>query len=203
MKTSELLNALRARPNLPLAFSTAAGRVSAGFHLTEVKRVTHETVDCGAVGHHWTENQFELWTPSNPEPGRLPMLASKFLRIVDKVCESLDLDGEIEARVFGRVEDGPDQLHRITSIEAAAGSPSIEVRLEPVTASCKARDRREAETPAGSSCCGSSDSAAAAGAGCCGSSKATVPSDSDVYGYRKTGNEWFTQFESHGIRFSF
>jgi len=241
MNTSEFLNALRARPDLPLAFSTASGSVPAGYHLTEIKRVTHDTVDCGNVPHQWTENQFELWTPSAPEPDCRPMLARKFLSIVDEVRKSLAIDGTVEAFIFGRIAGGADQLHRIKSIET--GKESITVRLEPVSASCKAADREAGATGSAGGCCGTTDAApeAVAGAkagccqtsgrreaevssssgGCCGTaktppeasakwsavcciaSKRTVPSDSDVFGYRKTGTKWFTEFESHGIRFSF
>ena len=193
MNTLDFLNALRARPDLPLAFSTPTGTVPAGFHLTEVKRVSHETVDCGSVAHNWIENQFELWTPPAAEPDRTPMLAGKFLSIVEKVRRILTLDEEAEARVFGRVAGGTDQLHSIESVET--GSDAIHIHLDPVSASCKARDRRMA---ASGGCCGGDSGSSA----CCGAK----PRES---GIRETNapkpaqswDTWFSPFESQGFRF--
>lgn len=204
MKTSEFLDALRARPELPLAFSTAAGSVPAGFHLTEIKRVAHETVDCGSMAHSWTENHFELWTPAEAEPGRTAMRAGKFLSIVDKVREVLALDEAVDARVFGSVGGGPVQLHSIESVET--GQNSITIHLEPVSAQCKARDRRNAaEGGDGAACCTmAAGSKIAALCGCEAKSGAsTPPVDLRPVGLSQVHNMWFTPFESQSFRFMF
>jgi len=200
MNTSDFLNALRARPELPLAFSTNQGTVPAGFHLTEVKRVTHETVDCGSETHQWIENQFELWAPAVPEPDYKPFPAGKFLAIVDEVKRMLTLDETAEARIFGRVAGGLDQLHAIESVKT--GSEAIQVHLQPVTASCKARDRRSSALNTGESCC-SSGSESSVSAGCECPAHKTPPSDADVFGYRPARDTGFTPFESQGFRFMF
>ena len=198
MNTSEFLNALRARPDLPLAFSSPVGSVPAGFHLTEVKRVALDTVDCGSVAHNWVENQFELWTPASTEPGRKPMQAGKFLSIVEKVRRILSLNESDEARVFGRVEGGSDQLHSIESVETAADT--IHIHLKPVSASCKPRAQVWDASAAG--CCKAADDATPfIPCGC--ESRKSPPSDSDALGLRTNKDTWFSPFESPGFRFMF
>lgn len=195
MKTSEFLDALRSRPELPLEFSTAAGSVPAGYHLTEVKRVAHDTVDCGSKAHSWTENHFELWAPADAGPGRTAMRAGKFLSIVEKVRPTLSLDEGAEVRVFGSVGGGPDQLHTVTSIET--GADSISVHLEPVSAQCKA-----AQSETSTACC--TMAAGSKLAQMCGCEAKTVPPvDLRAIGLSRVESMWFTPFESQGFRFMF
>lgn len=195
MNTSEFLNALRARPELPLAFSTEHGTVPAGYHLTEVRRVAHSSVDCRSKSHSWTENHFELLAPRDAEPDRTPMRAGKFLSIVDKVRGTLSLDDSAEARVFGSVNGGPDQLHSVTSIET--GAASIIVHLEPVTARCKA-----AQSETSTECCTmAAGSKLAAMCGC--EAKTVPPVDLRAIGLSRLESMWFAPFESHGFRMMF
>ncbi len=99
MKTGEFLSTLRAHSDRPLFLSLGRGRhVSAGYHLTEVKRVAFETMDCGAMAHSWRETHFELWATPLPEIRPAYMAAGKFLSIVGRVEEKLPLDGETEAK---------------------------------------------------------------------------------------------------------
>lgn len=195
MKTSEFLDALRARPELPLAFSTDHGTVPAAYHLTEVRRVAHSSVDCGSKSHSWTETHFELWAPRDSVPDRTPMRAGKFLSIVDKVRGTLSLDDRAEARVFGSVNGGPDQLHSVTSIKT--GAASITVHLEPVTTRCKA-----AQSETSTECC--TMAAGSKLAQMCGCEAKTVPPvDLRAIGLSRIESAWFTPFESQGFRLMF
>src|SRR5690349_12378726 len=101
MKTSSFLTALRAHPERPLVFRAGTEIASPGYHLTEVKRVGYETMDCGAMTHRWSESQFEIWVPSlnAVTAGRGHMPAAKFLRIIERVEAELPLDGEATARI--------------------------------------------------------------------------------------------------------
>lgn len=169
MKTSEFLTILRSHSRLPLVFRAGLKTVSPGYHLTEVKRVSYETMDCGAMTHRWSETQFELWVPPTADfgPGRGHMPAEKFLRIIDRVEADLPLNGEAEARIHASFADQPAALYEIGSIEAHGGQLAIELR--PDRTRCKAAERRLAAlAPA---CCGSGDenyTAAADEAGGCG-----------------------------------
>ena len=201
MKTSEFLDALRARPELPLAFSTELGTVPPAYHLTEVKRVTHESVDCGSAAHNWTETHFELWAPRATEPDRPPMRAGKFLSIVEKVRRTLSLNDHAEARIFGSVAGGPDQLHGITSVET--GNQSITVHLEPVSAQCKARDRSAGAHGETSTECCTTAAGSKIGEMCGCTVRDSARGDVETQVLPRAETTWFTPWESQGFRMMF
>lgn len=171
MKTSAFLAALRASPSLPVVFRAAAGTISSHYHLTEVKRVAYETMDCGAMTHRWAETQFELWVPPlvGALPGRDHLPAGKFLAIIDRVEKELPLDGTTDARIFVALGDQGAALYDISSVAASEGR--LVVALTPDRARCKAAERRVASLTGG--CCGTpanADETAAPATACCGSS---------------------------------
>jgi hypothetical protein len=152
MKTSSFLRELRQHGSFPLTFHTPSGAVVApGYHLTEVKRVAYDTVDCGAEAHRWAETQFEIRAPSTIEPLAPPMAAGKFLGIVDRVERQLPLDGDAPARVFTSFPGQPAALFDINRVEAHDGT--LTVTLSPDRTRCKASER--AQAAAGQGCCGS------------------------------------------------
>ncbi len=174
MKTSSFLAALRAQPGLPVVFRAPAGTISSHYHLTEVKRVAYETMDCGALTHRWAETQFELWVPPlvGALPGRDHLPAGKLLSIIDRVEKELPLDGTTDARAFVALGDQGAALYDIASVTAAEGR--LFVQLTPDRTRCKAAERRVASLTGG--CCGTGeptakDAAEPAGA-CCGVSTA-------------------------------
>lgn len=175
MKTSSFLTALRSHAALPLAFRADGETVSPGYHLTEVKRVAYETVDCGGVSHDWTETQFEVWVPENTanDSGRGHMPAEKFIRIIDRVETGLPLRGDSTARIHASFAGQPAALYDIASVEPRDGR--LWVELVPDRTRCKAAERRLAA--AGNVCCGASaeEQAEPAAAGCCGSTSGVAP----------------------------
>ena len=172
MKTSSFLNALRSNSALPLVFRSGREIVSPGYHLTEVKRVSYETMDCGAMTHRWSESQFEIWVPASADltPGRGHMPAEKFLKIIDRVESELPLQGDATARIHASFNGQPAALYEIDAVHARDGQLWIE--LSPDRTRCKAAERRQ-ESAAGG-CCGASsterDETEASGCGC-GSTK--------------------------------
>lgn len=164
MKTNAFLSALRAHAGLPLVFQSDSGHVSPGYHLTEVKEVSFRTMDCGAMAHRWTENQFELWVPPSAEEAtdRGHMPADKFLRIVDRVQREIPLDGDADAKVYAAVGDLPAVTYSVESVGGQGERLVVSLRAD--AARCKARERR-----VGQACgCGTVNaSAAAAPAACC------------------------------------
>jgi hypothetical protein len=168
MKTSSFLTSLRANASLPLVFRAGRETVSPGYHLTEVKRVAYETMDCGAMTHRWAETQFEVWVPALEKivPGRGHMPAEKFLKIIDRVESELPLNGEANARIFASFGGQPASLYEIDSVRAQDGKLWIELTAD--RARCKAAERRLASVTGG--CCGSSESDVAESGACCGSS---------------------------------
>lgn len=173
MKTSSLLTALRANAGLPLVFRAGSSALSSHYHLTEVKRVSYETMDCGAMTHRWNETQFELWVPPlvGGLPGRDHLPAGKFMSIIDRVEKELPLNGDAEARVHVSLGDHPAALYDIASLNESEGRLWVELTGDRTR--CKAVERRVASLTGG--CCGTSDeSAAEPAAACCGTEPATA-----------------------------
>jgi hypothetical protein len=168
MKTSSFLAALRAQPNLPVEFRAGSESLHPGYHLTEVKRVAYETMDCGAVTHRWAESQFELWVPPGAGliPGRVAMTAAKFLKIVGRVETELPLAGDVEARIYASFGGRPAALHAVERVASVDGRLRVEVVAD--RARCKAAERRVGALTGG--CCGipAADAEPAAAGPACG-----------------------------------
>jgi hypothetical protein len=45
--------------------------VHAGYHLTELKAASFDTVDCGAQKNRWNETIVQLWVPEEQENGEV------------------------------------------------------------------------------------------------------------------------------------
>lgn len=155
MKTSSFLAALRAHASLPLVFRAGRETVSPGYHLTEVKRVAYETMDCGAMTHRWAESQFELWVPAGTAgaAGRGHLPAEKFLRIVDRVEAALPLHDAATVRIHASFAGQPAALYEVEAVSAAEGKLWIELGADRTR--CKAAERRVAASSGG--CCGTPD----------------------------------------------
>ena len=172
MTTTSFLASLRLHADLPLVFRLGSARtlsLAPGYHLTEVKRVAYETMDCGAMTHRWSETQFELWVPPlvGALPGRAAMPAGKFLQIVDRVHGTLPLDGEAVVRVHAALGDHPAALYEIAAVTPLGGQLVVELTADRTR--CKAAERRVGAVTGG--CCGlgtppDANDAETAGCGC-------------------------------------
>lgn len=176
MKTSTFLQTLRAHRALPVVFRHSGDIVPAGWHLTEAKRVTYETMDCGAMTHRWAETQFEIWVPplNGVNPLRGHMAADKFLRIIDHVEKELPLTAEAEARIHAVLGDGPPALWDIAAVAPSGGQ--LVVSLTPDRTRCKAAERRVAGL---TGCCSGDDNqeGAACGTGAGSSCSTATPQE--------------------------
>lgn len=149
MNTSSFLTHLRLNSSLPLVFRSGGETLDPSFHLTEVKRVGFETVDCGGMRHEWRETHFEIWVPPSREPSGGPMAAAKFLQIVERVEADLPLTGDAPVRIFAAFSGGPGATYEVAAIRAVNGH--IQVELTPQPTRCKSAERRAALAERG--CC--------------------------------------------------
>ena len=175
MNTSTFLTVLRANPALPLVFQADRDVVSPDYHLTEVKRVSYETMDCGSMTHRWSESQFEIWNAPLEKlvPGRGHMPAEKFLNIIDRVGAEIALEGDAVARIHVGFRNQPATLYEIRNVTARDGK--LWVELSPDRTRCKAAERRVDSVTA---CCGVGEEPEKeeAGASCgCGTAKTDAP----------------------------
>jgi len=157
MKTNEFISALRAAPTTQLVFVDLDGHVvHRGYHLTELKAASFETVDCGGQTNRWQETVVQLWVPTDAENDY--MTAGKFLKIFDKVGGMIPLNLNSEIRVEYGDEIFFPSVYRVRSVTHDRGV--TRVLLAPPATSCKARDRRVAALSRADSCC-------VAAASCC------------------------------------
>ena len=139
MKTNEFVSRLRAAPQNRLLFVGLDGHaIPAGYHLTELKAASFDTVDCGGQINQWNETIVQLWVPEGAAGDY--MTSARFLKIFDKVrgIVSLQLDAEIRVE-YGDNNFFPSTYH-IRSVRRH--HDTTQVLLQPPATTCKARDRR-------------------------------------------------------------
>lgn len=162
MKTQELLNLLTEHTGKSLLFEYAPGQlVQANYHITEVKHMQIDSVDCGARTDAWKETVIQLWE-SPDEIGKTEyMTVYKALSILKKVgrMKSYVMDSE------AKIEYGNDQFHTaqlfINDFEINQKELLLKLAVEPTD--CKAKDicgvqepeavAAEAGCQPGSGCC--------------------------------------------------
>jgi len=158
MKVKEIVSILKENRNKALLFEYAENKVAGtNYHLTEVKNVTFETVDCGGNTNDWQETHFQLWE-SPKEIGKSDyMTVDKVLDILDRVngIRLLWLDTEV------KVEFGNEDFHTsILSIEnTISESDRLIVKLFTTETGCKASDVCGVPEVEEDVCC--------SGSGCC------------------------------------
>tara|TARA_B110000003_G_scaffold272845_1_gene309499 strand:+ start:3354 stop:3845 length:492 start_codon:yes stop_codon:yes gene_type:complete len=86
MTTQEFFNILKEHPGKSLLFQYMPGQlVGANYHITEVKHITVESVDCGAREDSWKETIIQLWE-SPSEIGKIDFMSChKALAILNTV----------------------------------------------------------------------------------------------------------------------
>jgi hypothetical protein len=149
MKTQHFISSLREAPAKRLVFANSEGAtIHGGYHLTELKAASFDTVDCGAQKNQWNETIVQLWVPEEEEENGEFMTAAKFLSIYDKVARLIALDPTAEIRFEYGDENFPPSNYHVENISENEAELRVQLRLPQAT--CKARDRREA----GAACCG-------------------------------------------------
>ena len=99
MKTEQFLTLLSEHPNKNLLFEYAPNQlVGANYHITEVKHLAIDSVDCGTQTDSWKETIVQLWESPSELSETVYMTAFKALGILNKVgqIKPYDLDAEIK-----------------------------------------------------------------------------------------------------------
>jgi hypothetical protein len=147
MRRQDFIRRLRKASAKALVFINSAGAtIHGGYHLTELKAASFDTVDCGAQKNQWNETIVQLWVPEEQENGEF-MTAAKFLSIYDKVARLISLDVTAEIRFEYGDENFPPSDYHVEKISENEAELRVQLRLPQAT--CKARDRRES----GAGCC--------------------------------------------------
>ena len=159
MKTNELIELLEKNSSKQLIFEYLSGAFTeSDYHITEVKNISIEAINCGGGVETWNETVIQLWeNPYSTEIGTT-MKTDKALQILELVQRQRPLNVEAEVRF----EYGNKRFHTcIQSVkEIAQNSHALIVSLGEVKADCKDKEACGIEIPVSESKC-------APGSGCC------------------------------------
>jgi hypothetical protein len=139
MKTKEFISLLENNLDKELLFEYANDKfVGANYHLTEVKNVLFDTVDCGGRSDSWKETHVQLWESPKEIDKTNFMTVDKILSILKKVDGIKAL--EIETPV--KIEYGNAYFN--TSVmdidDVITQSDKLIVKLFSQATLCKAND---------------------------------------------------------------
>ncbi len=158
MTTEKFINILETNSNKALLFEYQPQQFArTNYHLTEIKKVHFDTVDCGGNPNEWNETQIQIWENPNEKDKQEFMTTDKILSIFNKVdsIKLLNYDTEL------KVEYGNDKFHtcvmKIKSIKQ--NDNQIIVQLFEEKTLCKAPSELT-ENKKETSCCSTSS-------GCC------------------------------------
>jgi len=139
MNTSDFITLLAEHQGKSLVFEYAPGMlVGTNYHITEVKHLTIDSVDCGAGADSWKETIIQLWE-SPTELGKPNyMSAYKALGILKKVgqMKAYEMDAPVKIE-YGNAMFHTAQLH-ITGF--LAQEQQLIVKLAVQATDCKAKD---------------------------------------------------------------
>ncbi|MGI9551334.1 MAG: DUF6428 family protein [Aurantibacter sp.] len=99
MQTHEFLSLLTEHPNKNLIFEYKPGQtVGANYHITEVKNITIDSVDCGAGTDFWKETVIQLWESPKEIDKKEYMSTFKALGILKKVDKLKPIEKDVEVK---------------------------------------------------------------------------------------------------------
>ncbi|NNC35470.1 MAG: hypothetical protein HKP24_01320 [Croceitalea sp.] len=99
MKTKELLTLLNTHKNKELLFEYKPGHfVAPNYHITEIKNITIDSVDCGAGTDFWKETIIQLWESPEEKDKKAFMSGFKALGILNKVNRIKAMEGDAEVK---------------------------------------------------------------------------------------------------------
>lgn len=161
MKTQEFLDLLKAHSDKSLLFEYQMGKfVAPNYHITEIKNITIDSVDCGAGTDFWKETIIQLWESPEEKDTTTYMTAFKALGILNKVhsIKPMVLDAEVKLE-YSNASFHTAQLF-VNGYEVMQGQLLIKLAIEKTD--CKAKEScgiPVEEMQEASSC--------APGSGCC------------------------------------
>ena len=153
--TQSFLETVAAHPDAPLIFNLeTAPLVGAGYHVTEVKAVLIEAMDCGGQADTWRETIVQLSDGSAEEAKNGFMTVQKFLSIYGKAASAVPVRGASELRFEYGNNERPAIQYFIDAVTLEAAGLTVNLISPGVT--CKANDRIAEGSDAANCGCGPS-----------------------------------------------
>ena len=139
MQTSELFELLNDHKNKELLFEYRPGDfVGANYHITEVKNITVDSIDCGARTDFWKETVIQLWESPNEKGKTEFMTAFKALGILNKVDRIKPMQKDTEVKF----EYSNDHFHTVQLFvnDYVYNEQKIILKLASRKTDCKAQE---------------------------------------------------------------
>ncbi|WP_425145038.1 arsenic resistance N-acetyltransferase ArsN2 [Deinococcus sp.] len=164
--TRTVIGSLRAHPQRPLEFHlNAEGLIGPGYHVTEVKAVSIESMDCGGKANAWRETVIQLMDGSSEDAAGGFMTTRKFLAIYDRVTGKIPVRDEAEVRFeYGNAASPALQYH-VAHLEVQP--ERLIVHLQTPGVQCKAGEACGVPTGDRLSASSNADAGCAPASGCC------------------------------------
>lgn len=99
MKTNEFLDLLKQHTDKSLLFEYKTGHfVGANYHITEIKNITIDSVDCGAGTDFWKETVIQLWESPDEHEREDYLTTNKALGILNQVDQIKPMERDVEVK---------------------------------------------------------------------------------------------------------
>lgn len=160
MKTNEFLELLKEHQDKNLLFEYSPGKlVRANYHITEVKNITIESVDCGAGTDAWKETIVQLWESPSEKDNREYLTVHKAAGILNKVDKIRPMDRKAEIKF----EYSNENFHtaQLFVDDYTIEANNLIVTLAILKTDCKAKEVCGVPEPA------TEESSCTPGGGCC------------------------------------
>ncbi|WP_421810626.1 DUF6428 family protein [Flagellimonas sp.] len=165
MKTSEFLSILQQHQDKSLLFEYTKDKfVGANYHITEVKNITVDSVDCGAGTDFWKETVVQLWE-SPKEIGKKDFMSVyKALSILNKVDRIKPMQKDAEVKF----EYSNDDFHtaQLFVDDYTLDEKRLIIKLSVEKTDCKAKETCGVE-PASIASTVETEASCSPGSGCC------------------------------------
>ena len=162
MKTKEFIQILEQHPGKSLLFEYRQGEtVAPDYHITEIKNVSIDSIDCGAGSDSWKETVIQLWESPVEKETRSYMSAYKAMSIINRV----DRVKPLQQDAILKFEYGNDSFHtaQLPVMGVEIGAQQLRVKLVSDITDCKAKSEcgipEETATASAAQC--------TPGSGCC------------------------------------
>jgi len=162
-----LLDALSSNPDRPVLFTQNGNTISPGYHVTEVKVSTVNSLDCGQGTDQWRELVIQL-LDGNPMSSQAYMPSTKLLGILNQALSKTTSDENTQLYFEFAPANAALLKSSIAAIELV--DSTITIALDATTAACKPFQRALANgtmSRSGNGCCGSAPTSSQS---CCDSS---------------------------------
>ncbi|HID91615.1 TPA: hypothetical protein EYP45_00635 [Candidatus Peregrinibacteria bacterium] len=149
MKTKEFIKILEENKGKLLQFEYSKGQFTrADFHLTEIKNVTYDTVDCGGLQNKWEETIVQIWENEVPDGNLVD--TTKALEIFERVDKVRPIFKETEIKF----EYSNSIFHTsVMPVSEVVIGDRITVKLFIENTTCKAQDRAVTDEEKANACC--------------------------------------------------